>query len=114
EPHDPSMWTVELFIEEIDVVRDALGLDRLHLLGQSWGGMLGMAYAMGRPADLLSLVNESGPSSAPAFASSARALLSGFPREVSETIERLEAVGDYGPEYQEAILPFYQRHVCRL
>jgi pimeloyl-ACP methyl ester carboxylesterase len=40
-PHDPSLWTVELFVEELDAVRKALALDRLHLLGQSWGGMLG-------------------------------------------------------------------------
>ena len=41
QPHDPSLWTVELFLEEIDTVRAALGLAELHLLGQSWGGMLG-------------------------------------------------------------------------
>src|SRR4051812_36273072 len=38
----PEMWTPQLFVEEIDVVRAALGLDRIHLLGQSWGGMLAM------------------------------------------------------------------------
>ena len=40
-PHDPSLGTVELFVEELDAVRKALALDRLHLLGQPWGGMLG-------------------------------------------------------------------------
>jgi pimeloyl-ACP methyl ester carboxylesterase len=62
-PHNPSMWTVELFVEELGAVRKALALDRLHILGQSWGGMLGMEYAL---------------------------------------------------EYQEAILVFYRRHVCRV
>src|SRR5436305_3268904 len=40
-PSNPAMWTVDLYLQEIDVVRGALGLDRLHILGQSWGGMLG-------------------------------------------------------------------------
>src|SRR5207237_9850241 len=49
EPHDPSMWTPELYVDEVDAVREALGLDRVHILGHSWGGMLGMQYAAGRP-----------------------------------------------------------------
>jgi len=38
-PHNPSLWTVDLFVDEVGVVRRALGLDQLHVLGQSWGGM---------------------------------------------------------------------------
>src|SRR5205814_3486417 len=49
QPHDPSLWTVALFVEEVGVVRQALGLETLHLLGQSWGGMLGMEYALSQP-----------------------------------------------------------------
>src|SRR5579875_1462111 len=37
-PHNPAMWTVPLFVDEVGVVREALGLERIHLLGQSWGG----------------------------------------------------------------------------
>jgi proline-specific peptidase len=51
----PEMWTVDLFVEEVDAVRDALGLDRTHLLGQSWGGMLAMEYALTQPPGLASL-----------------------------------------------------------
>jgi proline-specific peptidase len=47
-PHNPSMWSVELFVEELGAVRKALSLDRLHLLGQSWGGVLGMEQVLGR------------------------------------------------------------------
>src|SRR5215813_5959519 len=39
-PHDPSLWEIELFVEEVDAVRAALGLEAIHLLGQSWGGFL--------------------------------------------------------------------------
>ena len=55
-PSNPAMWTVELFVEEVDVVRQALGLERLHILGQSWGGMLGMEYALTQPEGVESMV----------------------------------------------------------
>ncbi len=46
----PEMWTVDLYIEEVNAVRAALGLDHVHVLGQSWGGMLAMEYALTQPA----------------------------------------------------------------
>jgi len=55
-PDKPEMWTVELYVEEIDVIRDALGLDRVHVLGHSWGGQLAMEYALTKPSGLVSLV----------------------------------------------------------
>ena len=45
-PDDDSLWTLELFVSEVQAVRDALGLDRVHLLGTSWGGMLAQEYAL--------------------------------------------------------------------
>jgi pimeloyl-ACP methyl ester carboxylesterase len=55
-PDDDSLWTVDLFVSEVQAVRDALGLDRVHLLGTSWGGMLAQEYALTQPAGLESLV----------------------------------------------------------
>ena len=55
------MWTTELYLAELAAVRKQLGLDRCHVLGHSWGGMLGMAYAVTRPAGLVSLLVESSP-----------------------------------------------------
>src|SRR4029450_12960565 len=49
EPHDQAMWTPELFVEEVGAVREALGLDRVHVLGHSWGGVLGVAHAAAAP-----------------------------------------------------------------
>jgi proline-specific peptidase len=45
EPH-PEMWTVELYVEEVDNIRRALGLDRIHLFGHSWGGILVPRFIM--------------------------------------------------------------------
>jgi Predicted hydrolases or acyltransferases (alpha/beta hydrolase superfamily) len=37
-PTDPALWTIQRYVEEVEAVRKALGLGRVHLLGHSWGG----------------------------------------------------------------------------
>jgi len=114
-PHNPSLWTVGLFVEELSVVREALGLDRLHILGQSWGGMLGMEYALTQPAGLVSLAVADSPASMLQWVAEANRLRAELPPEVQETLFRHEADGTTNdPAYQEAMLVFYRRHVCRL
>jgi proline-specific peptidase len=61
QPNDPSLWRVELFLEELATVGQELGLEHIHLLGQSWGGMLAMEYALTKPARLISLILASSP-----------------------------------------------------
>jgi L-proline amide hydrolase len=114
-PHNPSMWTVELFIEELDAVRKALALDRLHILGQSWGGMLGMEYALTQPGGLASLTVADSPSSAPQWVSEANRLRAQLPPEVQQTLAHHEQQGTTDSEdYQNAVLVFYRLHVCRV
>jgi L-proline amide hydrolase len=114
-PSDPSRWTVELFVEEVDVVRDALGLERVHLLGQSWGGMLGMEYALTQPDGLETLVVCDSPASIPLWISEANQLREQLPSDVQETLLRHETAGTTDdPEYEEACKVFYDRHVCRV
>ena len=60
-PDDPSLWTVETFLDELRTVREALGLERLLLFGSSWGGMLALEYALTRPEGLIALVLNSTP-----------------------------------------------------
>ena len=114
-PHNPSMWTVNLFVEELGVVRNALALDHLHILGQSWGGMLGMEYALAQPTGLASLTVADSPASIPQWVSEANRLRAQLPPEVQQTLLRHEQNGTTdSEEYQEAMLVFYRRHVCRL
>lgn len=115
EPHDPSMWTPELFVEELDVVREALGLERVHVLGHSWGGMLGMQYASGRPEGLVSLIAESSPPSVPAWMPEVQRLRSELPPEVEATLRKHEEEGTTDdPAYERAEMVFYGRHLCRV
>jgi proline-specific peptidase len=115
EPHEVSIWQPELFVEEVDVVRESLGLERVHVLGHSWGGMLGMQYAAGQPDGLVSLIVESSPPSVPEWMEELRRLRAELPPEVAETLNRHEEAGTLDdPEYQEAAMVFYRRHVCRV
>jgi proline-specific peptidase len=115
EPHDPAMWTPELFVEEVGAVREALGLDRAHILGHSWGGMLGMQYAATQPQGLVSLIVESSPPSVPAWLGELAKLRAKLPPEVEATLRRHEEAGTFtDPEYEEAVMVFYKRHLCRV
>jgi proline-specific peptidase len=114
EPHEASLWQPELFVEEVGVVREALGLDRVHILGHSWGGMLGMQYAADRPEGLVSLIVESSPASVPAWMPELARLRAELPADVAEILRRHEEAGTTDdPEYEKAETEFYKRHVCR-
>jgi proline-specific peptidase len=114
-PDDLSLWRIERFMAEVDAVRDALGLDRIHLFGSSWGGMLAMQYVLDNPRLPVGLIMAGSPASAPAWNVFCQELLDEMPTEERELIERLEAEDKMlEPEYEEAMMPFYHRHVCRI
>ena len=114
-PGDPALWTVPRFVEELALVREALGLDRLHLFGSSWGGMLAMQYTLDLRPPLESLLLCGSPASMPRWRRECAELLALLPDADREEIERHEAEGWYScPEYQAAVLAFYRRHVCKL
>ena len=114
-PYDTSLWTVERFVEELAIVREALGLRELHLFGSSWGGMLAMQYVLDRRPPLRSLILCGSPASIPRWIRECGELLARQPDAVQETIRSHEERGYTGcPEYQSAILGFYREHVCRL
>jgi L-proline amide hydrolase len=114
-PDDPSLWTVDLFVEELVVVRQALGLDKVHILGQSWGGMLAMEYALTQPQGVASLVIADSPASMPQWVAEANRLRAELPPEVQANLLAHEQAGTTDdPAYQDAMMVFYERHVCRL
>jgi L-proline amide hydrolase len=109
-PDDAELWTLELFLDEVGTVRDALGLERVHLLGSSWGSMLGIEYALRRPAGLVSLTLNSPPTAAATWTAEARRLRDQLPDEVKRGLEL--PAGDREREAADA--EFRRRHICRL
>ena len=114
-PHDPGLWTVELFVDELQALREALGLERCHLLGQSWGGLLALEHALAHPQGIASLTLADPLVSAPQWEAEADRLRACLPADVQAALTRHEAAGTTGSaEYEEAMMVYYGRHVCRL
>lgn len=115
QPSDESLWTMERSLAEVDAVRAALGLDRHHLFGNSWGGMLVQQYVLDRRPELVSLVVSNSLASMPRLAKDTARLKAQLPAEVVETIDWHEERGYFAcPEYQGAIALWYQRYICRM
>lgn len=111
DPHNPAMYTVDLYVNEVGVVRRALGLERVHILGHSWGGMLAMEYALTRPAGLASLILADMGASTPQWVAEMRRLVAELPSEVQQTIQKHEVAGTTdSSEYQEACKVYSRRH----
>jgi L-proline amide hydrolase len=115
-PDKPAdFWTPELFVDEFHTVRTALGIEQYHLLGQSWGGMLGAEISVRRPAGLASLSICNSPASMDLWVAAANELRAQLPAETRAALDRHEAAGTVtDPEYLAATEEFYRRHVCRV
>jgi len=111
-----DFWTVELFVRELANLLEHLGIaGRYHVLGSSWGGFLAQEHALTHPAGLRSLVLSDTAASFPDFVAEANRLRAELPPDVEATLRRHEEAGTTdNPEYAEACLVFYKRHLCRL
>jgi L-proline amide hydrolase len=110
-----DFWTVDLFVRELHNLVGALGIGGHHVLGQSWGGFLAQEYALTHPSALRSVVLADTAASFPRFVEEANKLRAELPPEVEATLRKHEEAGTTDdPEYMEACLVFYARHVCRV
>jgi len=115
KPADVKLWRLERFVEELRQVRAALGLDRFHLFGHSWGSMLGLEYALGRPPGLASLVLAGPCLSVRRWLEDVERYRAALPEQIQRTLDEHETAGTTGsPEYEAAAMVFYKRHFCRL
>jgi proline-specific peptidase len=115
QPDDASLWQVERFADELATVRRELGLDAVHILGQSWGGMLAIEYALRQPQGVVSFILSNTTSSIPMWIAEANRLRAELPPEVNATLLRHEKAGTTSdPEYLQAMQVYYDRHVIRV
>lgn len=111
-----EFWTPQLFIDELENLVDHLGIrGGFHVLGQSWGGMLGSEYAVLQPDGLASLTIANSPASMTLWVEEANRLRADLPQDVQDTLTWHETAGttDHA-DYQAATMVFYERHVCRV
>jgi proline iminopeptidase len=115
QPEDPSLWRVPRFVDEVERVRQALNLGRVHLLGQSWGAILALEYALDYGENLQSLILASGAASIRECVEGMNAWKRELPADVQETMARHEAAQDYEhPAYVAAVDTLYRRNFCRV
>lgn len=119
QPKDSSLWTTERFVEEVEQVRQALGLnkDNFYLLGHSWGGILAAEYALKYQQHLKGLIISNMMMSIPEYNTYAyNVLAKQMPPGVFDTIRALETSGKYtDPKYMELLMPHhYAKHICRI
>lgn len=119
QPDDPSLVELPRYVEEVEQVRKALGLDNknFYLLGHSWGGLLAAEYALKYGRNLKGLVISNMMMSIPAYNNYAdTVLMPAMDQKALAEIKRLEAEGQYeDPRYMELLLPnHYVQHVLRL
>ena len=119
QPKDSSLWTTERFVDEVEQVRKAIGADKnnFYILGNSWGGILAMEYALKYQQNMKGLLVANMMASAPDYGKYADKVLSKQMKpEVLAEIRSLEAKKDFNnPRYMELLIPnYYQQHLCRL
>jgi proline iminopeptidase len=119
QPNEPDLWDVPRFVEEVEQVRAALGLDRsnFYLWGNSWGGLLATEYALKYGTNLKALVISNMMSSIPAYnAYALNVLMPQMDQTVLAEVKQIEAAKDYAnPRYMELLVPhYYEKHILRM
>lgn len=117
-PKDSTLWNIPQFVEEVETVRKALGLnkDNFYLLGHSWGGILAMEYALKYQDNLKGLIISNMVPSIPDYIKYANDVLGPqLPPEILKSIRDFEAKGEYtNPKYLEIVQKYYYpEHILR-
>jgi len=119
QPTDSTLWKTERFVEEVEQVRKAIGADstNFYIIGNSWGGILGMEYALKYQKNMKGLLISNMVASAPEYGKYAEEVLARQmdPKVLAE-VRDIEAKKDFNnPRYMELLIPnFYHEHICRL
>jgi proline iminopeptidase len=119
QPGEPALWELPRFVDEVEQVRRALGLDagNFYLYGSSWGGILAIEYALVHQDNLKALVISNMMASCPAYDEYAeKVLMPAMDQAALAEIEALEAAGDFqNPRYMELLMQHhYVHHFLRM
>jgi len=116
QPDDKGLWTVDRFREEVEQVRNGLGLDRFILYGHSWGGMLGIEYALKYQRHLKGLVISNMTASVKSYMEYMAVLRGRLSPEDQQTLEKYEKEEKYEEADYQAIIfgKLYAQHLCRI
>lgn len=111
---DTAMFNIGHFVRELDSLRAHLGYDKVHIVGHSWGTILGVEYYRAYPEHVTSLTLMSPALDIPAWERNAKRLVKTLPDSMQKAIAAREAEGNFkAPDYEAALGEFYGRYVWR-
>lgn len=118
KPDNDDLWTTERYVEEVEQVRQALGMnkDNFYIIGNSWGGILGMEYALKYQDNLKGLIVSNMQGSIPAYEKYNGVLRSQMRKSLVDSLTVFEEKGDFkNPVYMDLVMKeYYTKHICRL
>lgn len=115
QPNDPSLWTIERFCEEVEQVRQALGLDQFYLYGFSWGSMLAIEYALKYQTHLKGLILSNMTASTASYEAYMNQIRKQLPPTVQNQLDIYERNNSNSAEYEELLFEHvFKKHICRL
>lgn len=116
-PDDPTLWTLAGFVEEVEEVRQGLSLENFIILGHSWGGILGIDYALKYQRHLRGLVISHMTAGMQSYLKRTAALKTSLlePADLA-LLDRLEAANDFdNPAYTKLMMEnLYPQMLCRI
>ncbi len=116
KPDNTSFWNLERFVDELQQVIHFLALEKVHILGQSWGSSLAVEYYLTKhPQEVNSLILSGPLLSASRWINDQKSYIKQLPGKTRKVILQYEKTGEFdSPEYKDAMMVFYKKHVCRL
>ncbi len=113
-PGDFDRYTVDHYREEVEKVRKAIGKSKIHIYGQSWGGMLALEYVLAYQEHVKSLILANTLADTKTAYESMRNMINELSAEDRKKIEHYEARRAFdSPEYENVLMKIYKKHVCR-
>lgn len=115
KPNDPTLWTISRFVNELELIRTALNLKNIHLLGQSWGGVLGLEYCIKYQHNVKTFIAADTAFDLPRMQRGfeRKKLALGEETYMMMAMREAEGTTDH-PEYQSAVTLLMYRHMCRV
>lgn len=117
QPDNDSLWTIDRFVGEVEQVRKALNLnqDNFYLLGNSWGGILAMEYALKYQENLKGLIICNMTADFDKYEAYNALLRSQMRPSLIDSLSFYENNNDYmNPVYLDLVQrEYYEKHICR-
>ena len=118
KPNNDSLWTIGRFVEEVEQVRQALNLnkDNFYILGNSWGGILGMEYALKYQEYMKGLIVCNMTADFHKYTAYNKMLRDKMRTSLTDSLSYYEERGDYqNPVYLDLVFEeYYRSHICLL